>query len=63
MSRGCLSRGCLSGRPPPPVTRMTDRCKNITLPQTSFAGGKYMDKSVFNASLHRYGQSCGNIIV
>ena len=22
----------------PPVNRMTDRCKNITLPQTSFAG-------------------------
>ena len=26
--------------PPPPVDRMTDRCKHITLPQTSFAGGK-----------------------
>ena len=25
----------------PPVNRMTDRCKNITLPQTSFAAGKY----------------------
>ena len=24
---------------PPPVIRMTHRCKNITLPQTSFAGG------------------------
>ena len=24
----------------PPVNRMTDRCKNITLPQTSFEGGK-----------------------
>ena len=23
----------------PPVNRMTDRCKNITLPQNSFAGG------------------------
>ena len=23
----------------PPVNRMTDRCKNIPLPQTSFAGG------------------------
>ena len=22
------------------MNRMTDRCKNITLPQTSFAGGK-----------------------
>ena len=26
---------------PSPVNRMTDRCKNITLPQTSFAGGNY----------------------
>ena len=26
--------------PPTPVNRITDRCKNITLPQTSFAGGK-----------------------
>ena len=24
----------------PPMNRMTNRCKNITLPQTSFAGGK-----------------------
>ena len=24
---------------PPPVNRMTDRCKNITFPHTSFAGG------------------------
>ena len=27
--------------PPIPVNRMTDRCKNITLPQTSFAAGNY----------------------
>ena len=27
-------------RTPPSVNRMTNRCKNITLPQTSFAGGK-----------------------
>ena len=51
MSSGLLSRGqCVSGgvHPPrpeadtslPPVNRMADRCKNITLPQTSFAGGK-----------------------
>ena len=26
--------------PSSPVNRMTDRCKNITLSQTSFAGGK-----------------------
>ena len=25
---------------PPPLNRMTNWCKNITLPQTSFAGGK-----------------------
>ena len=25
----------------PPVNRMTDRCKNITLPQASFADGNY----------------------
>ena len=28
-----------AGKPLPAVNRMTDRCKNITLPQTSFAGG------------------------
>ena len=33
--------GTSPGTPPPPVNRMTDRCKNITLPQTSFAGGKH----------------------
>ena len=27
--------------PPPSVDRMTAACENITLPQTSFAGGKY----------------------
>ena len=34
----------------PHVNRMTDRCKNITLPQTSFAGGKYecFSTTVFN---------------
>ena len=51
--RGVSSRGVSSGGSPPggvvvsqhalrqtpPVNRMTNRCKNITLPQTSFAGG------------------------
>ena len=32
----------------PPVNRMTHRCKNITLPQTSFAGGK---KKILPANL------------
>ena len=47
-ARGCT---CLGGVPArgylpagylpryPPMNRMTDRCKNITLPQTSFEGG------------------------
>ena len=48
LPRGCLPRGCLPGGvhphcmlgyTPPPVNRMTDRRKNITLPQNSFAGG------------------------
>ena len=29
---------CMLGYHPPPVNRMTDRCKNDTLLQTSFAG-------------------------
>ena len=32
---------CTEADPPHSVNRMTDSCKNITLPQTSFAGGKY----------------------
>ena len=54
--RGCLHRGrclhrggvCLGGvsqhamgQTSLPVNRIMDRCKNITLPQTSFASGKY----------------------
>ena len=31
--------GTCPGTPSPPVNRMTDRCKNITVPRTSFAGG------------------------
>ena len=44
--RTCPGVGCVpaqGGVPEevlPPVNRMTDRCKNITLPKTSFAGGK-----------------------
>ena len=30
----------LPGPGTPPVNRITNRCKSITLPQTSFAGGK-----------------------
>ena len=40
LSRGCTCPGGVYlPRYSPPVNRMTDRCKNITLPQTSFAGG------------------------
>ena len=34
-------KACWDTSPPPPVNRMTDRCKNITFPQTSIAGGNY----------------------
>ena len=43
--QGFAYRGvCLWGvgqTPLLPVNRMTHRCKNITLPETSFAGGNY----------------------
>ena len=35
----------------PPVNRMTDRCKNITLPQTAFAGSKNESESDTTRSL------------
>ena len=41
----------------PPVNRMTNRCKNITFPQTSFAGGKnYLPEvmSYIHGTLHLY---------
>ena len=34
----CIPVGCIAAT----VNRMTDRCKNITLPQSSFAGGNYL---------------------
>ena len=36
---GCTFPGAVPGQVLPTVNRMTDRCKNITLPQTSFVGG------------------------
>ena len=39
----CVAGGvCVScdTHAPPPVNRITDRCKNITFAQTTFAGGK-----------------------
>ena len=55
---GYLPRGVyLLGVPaqvlPPPVNRTTDRCKNITLPQTSFTGGKYKQKVEFSCNIAR----------
>ena len=41
---GCLPRGVC---PLSPVNRMTDRCKNITLPQTSLAGGNKGGNGIF----------------
>ena len=38
--RGIYLAGGSPWQNPPPVNRMTDACENITLPQTSFAGGK-----------------------
>ena len=35
------SAHCMLGYTPP--NRMTDRCKNINLPQTSFPGDKYIE--------------------
>ena len=50
---GCLAWGGGGGGIPacteaePPVNRMTNRCKNITLPQTSFAGGSNCSSGTF----------------
>ena len=48
---GCLPRGvvCVSQHAmglTPPVNKITDRCKNITLAQTSFAGSNNWFASV-----------------
>ena len=63
-----LPRGTCPGTPPP-VNRMTNKCKNITLPQTSFASGNYNKfeqnvfrkcsikcLTIFNHNLKQYGQ-------
>ena len=67
VSRGCVSRsGCVQevylsmqwGRHPP-MNRMTDRCKNITLPQISFAGGNndpLVDSPCFKVSKFLYSE-------
>ena len=47
MSGGVPAEGGVPAQVLPPVNRMTDMCKNITLPQTSFAGGNYAKKICF----------------
>ena len=41
-------------RQTPHVNRMTDRCKNITLPQTSFAGGNNNEYNCDQENLKRH---------
>ena len=46
-----------AGKPTPVlVDRMTDACENITLPQTSFANGKYLD--TFYAKINNVNLTC-----
>ena len=45
---GGVCPGCVRHARPLPVDRMTDMCKNITFPQTSFAGGKKLLPSITN---------------
>ena len=58
LPRGVPARGDVPARGylpmySPPVNRTTDRCKNITLPQTSFTGGKYKQKVEFSCNIAR----------
>ena len=47
----------------PPVDRMTDRCKHITLPQTSFAGGKYeFELLICHIWYHEVGKMCTSLL-
>ena len=42
------SNACWEANSPPPVDRMTDTCKNITLLQTLFAGGNNVNNEVIS---------------
>ena len=47
------------GRHPTPMNRITDRCKNITLPQTSFAGGnKWHSSYWYSINGHEVSNLC-----
>ena len=50
---GCTCQGVSCPGTPPPMNRMTDRCKNITFPQTSFAGGNNVTNRLCEALLKR----------
>ena len=39
---------CVARTPHPHVNRMADACKNITSPQTSFAGGRKHGQALLN---------------
>ena len=52
------------GQAPSPVNKMTHRCKNITLPQTSFAASKNTPREGTRVSLHvMLRKNSGNITV
>ena len=48
--KACWDTTCNAYWDSTPLNRMTDRCKNITLPQTSFAGG---NKNAFQYDVNR----------
>ena len=56
----CVAGGHACHTRPPPVDRMTDGCKNITYPQTSFAGGKYTSNVSPLIRIERYSHSIKN---
>ena len=45
---GVVSQHALRQIPTHPVNRITDTCKNITLPQTSFTGGNKLTSLFWN---------------
>ena len=80
---GCVCRGggcipvCNGADTPPRVNRITDRCKNITLPQTSFAvvkiivgnvqisvhiGSVYIPNEQFCFLLYQLHQECCQVL-
>ena len=64
MAGGMHGRGCMAGQhawhTSPPVDRITDVCKNITLPQTLFAGGKYTNSLIVSPIDQIFQKNQGN---